>query len=205
MKTFNKKQAGFMAMLRGSVCRQHIESLFLYHASPVLRKAKPAVLITVKSECVNLWRSREKAMCKASGLCLKELKIKDNSSLFLIYDRYEIELAIRNEKSLCILAPFGYELNGSVDEFLNCLSARLASNDFPHEIGLFLGYPPGDVKAYIENEGKNCTCCGYWKVYEDVEAAQQMWAKIDEAQIYAIDVLQNFPSIQIAANLLRAV
>lgn len=205
MKTFNQKQAVFRAMLHSSVCRKHIESLFLYHASPVLRKVKPAVLITIKSECVGLWRSREKAMCRASGLCLKELKIKNKSSLFLIYDRYEIELAIRNEKSLCILEPLGYEPKGSVDEFLNYLSERLATNDFPHEIGLFLGYPPGDVKAYIENGGKNCTCCRYWKVYEDVEAAQQMWAKIDEAQSYAIDVLQNLPPIQIAANLLRAV
>ena len=26
--------------------------------------------------------------------------------------------------------------------------------DFPHEIGLLLGYPLADVKAFIENEGK---------------------------------------------------
>lgn len=205
MKTFTKKQALFMSMLCGSVCRRHIESLFLYHSSPVLRKAKPAVLITVKAECVDLWKTREKAMCKASGLHMTELRSKNGSSLFLIYDLYEIELAIRNERSLGILESFGYKADGCVNEFLEFLSARLNTNEFPHEIGLFLGYPPGDVKAYIENEGKNYACCRYWKVYEDVETAQQMWARIDEAQSYAFDVLQEFPPIHIAANLLKAV
>ena len=46
------------------------------------------------------------------------------------------------------------------------LRMRLASGDgFPHEIGLFLGYPVEDVLGFIENAGQNCKCCGCWKVY----------------------------------------
>lgn len=40
-----------------------------------------------------------------------------------------------------------------------------SSPDFPHEIGLFLGYPFEDVKGFIENAGKNYICTGNWKVY----------------------------------------
>ena len=45
------------------------------------------------------------------------------------------------------------------------LKKRLAEDDFPHEIGVFLGYPLGDVVGFIENRGLNCKCVGCWKVY----------------------------------------
>jgi len=46
------------------------------------------------------------------------------------------------------------------------LQERLrSSSDFPHEIGLFLGYPLEDVRGFIENAGQNCKCTGCWKVY----------------------------------------
>jgi len=152
-----------------------------------------------------MWKNRKKAMCKASGLHLAELRSKNDSSLFLIYDRNELDKAIRNKWSLNIFKRYGYRTSGNIDEFIERLSNRFSSSDFPHEVGLFLGYPPGDVKAYIENEGKNSACCRYWKVYGNVEKAQETWARIDEAQSLAIDILQNFPPIHIAANLLKAV
>ena len=205
MKAIIEKQTAFIITLHGTICRQHIESLFLYHASPVLRKVKPAVLITVKSECAEMWKNRKRAMCKASDLHLSELRSGKDSSLFLIYDRNGLDKAIKNKRSLGFLKEFGYKTDGSVDEFIEHLSYRLSHSDFPHEVGVFLGYPLGDVKAYIENEGKNCACCRYWKAYEDVEKAQETWARIDKAQSDAIDILQNFPPIHIAANLLKAV
>ena len=46
------------------------------------------------------------------------------------------------------------------------LKNRLADcGNFPHEIGVFLGYPLEDVIGFIENAGQNCKCAGYWKVY----------------------------------------
>ena len=30
------------------------------------------------------------------------------------------------------------------------------SGEFPHEVGLFLGYPPEDVRGFIENHAKFC-------------------------------------------------
>ena len=44
-------------------------------------------------------------------------------------------------------------------------------SDFPHEVGLFLGYPVWDVKGFIEHKGQQYKLCGYWKVYDDVPGA----------------------------------
>ena len=61
---------------------------------------------------------------------------------------------------------------------LDVLRRKLAvSSDFPHEIGLFLGYPLGDVIGFIENHGQNCLCSGVWKVYTNPEAAAGAFRK----------------------------
>ena len=55
---------------------------------------------------------------------------------------------------------------------LRQLSARLRSRSgFPHEIGVFLGYPLEDVVGFMENKGKNYTCSGCWKSYGNPEEA----------------------------------
>ena len=48
--------------------------------------------------------------------------------------------------------------------------------EFPHEIGLFLGYPPEDVAGFMTHRGKNCKCVGCWKVYGDEYAARRRFA-----------------------------
>lgn len=54
------------------------------------------------------------------------------------------------------------------------LSQRLRqSEEFPHEIGLFLGYPPEDVRGFIEHHADGSKCTGCWKVYGDETAARR--------------------------------
>lgn len=48
--------------------------------------------------------------------------------------------------------------------------------EFPHEIGLFLGYPLDDVVGFIENRGRNYLACGCWKVYTRPSAAKRRFA-----------------------------
>jgi len=45
--------------------------------------------------------------------------------------------------------------------------------EFPHEIGLFLGYPLCDVTGFIRNKGKHYLSNGFWKVYHDAEQAER--------------------------------
>ena len=51
------------------------------------------------------------------------------------------------------------------------------SQDFPHEIGLFLGYPFEDVQGFIQNRGCNCRLCGYWKVYANECEKKRLFEK----------------------------
>ena len=52
-----------------------------------------------------------------------------------------------------------------------------ADSEFPHEVGLFLSYPPEDVKGFIDNEAANYKYIGLWKVYGDEEGAKRTFAR----------------------------
>ena len=49
--------------------------------------------------------------------------------------------------------------------------------EFPHEIGLFLSYPPEDVRGFIENRAANYKLVGTWKVYGDVDKARETFKR----------------------------
>ena len=60
-----------------------------------------------------------------------------------------------------------------------------SSAEFPHEVGLFLSYPPEDVKGFIENHAANAKCTGVWKVYGDEKKARELFARFKKCtEIY---------------------
>lgn len=85
------------------------------------------------------------------------------------------------EKDLCekdaanMLERLGYDVK-NIDSCVRCLMKKLelinSSKEFPHEIGLFLGYPIEDVKGFIKYKGECSKCTGCWKVYGDVMKAE---------------------------------
>ena len=80
--------------------------------------------------------------------------------------------------SLC-----GYPSDCDVDSYIDFLSKRIrASEEFPHEIGIFLGYPIEDVEGFIENRGENFKICGYWKVYGCPEKAKYIFSNYEKCR-----------------------
>ena len=107
------------------------------------------------------------------GLCLLPLRFTDKSALLYLYRPRDLERDLQDQLAAEILRHAGY-VCGSSEQCLMKLIERLrAYDEFPHEIGVFLGYPLEDVVGFIRNRGRNYTCCGYWKAYGDPEAAQK--------------------------------
>lgn len=75
------------------------------------------------------------------------------------------------------LHRMGYQ-PGTTSSLLEQLSRRFClEQEYPHEIGVFLGYPLEDVLGFMEHRGRNFTCCGLWKCYGDPSAAQARFAR----------------------------
>lgn len=113
------------------------------------------------------------------GLRLIPLQFRETSVLAYLYRPTELERDFDAPACRTLLDKLGYEGLGP-EESITQLRAKLeAGEDFPHEIGLFLGYPPEDVRGFIEEGADRCKCTGCWKVYGDVSSAKQQFARYD--------------------------
>lgn len=77
---------------------------------------------------------------------------------------------------------WGYECSDA-DGAIERLRERLAlQRGFPHEIGMFLGYPVEDVKGFIKHNGRNSKCVGCWKVYCNQCEAERAFARFNKCR-----------------------
>ena len=107
------------------------------------------------------------------GLCMLPLRFDEGSVLIYLFRAGLLRKDLADAESVRILKEAGYR-QPAYPYCLTELGRRLnAKNGFPHEIGLFLGYPPEDVRGFIENRAKGSRLTGYWKVYGDVNAAKK--------------------------------
>lgn len=147
-----------------------IERCIIEHCSPTLAGLKPASLFScsMAAEESLLEEIRELNMKLGKrDIVISVMTKKDGRALIYVYRKSMLKKAIENEETLKFLKDYGYR-NLTFEKAVARLKNRLAESDgFPHEIGVFLGYPLGDVKGFIENEGRNCKCVGCWKVYCD--------------------------------------
>lgn len=158
---------------------QKLEHTLAFHCAPSLSGIKPADLIS--------WQGREEAgegpverytaLLARRGIRLRVLRRQGERLLLLVYRPGRLAAWLAQPQVSAMLAAEGYPVDAGVDAMLAALARRLEGEDFPHEIGLFLGYPPADVEGFRRNGGRNCKLCGYWKVYDQVdEAARQFRA-----------------------------
>ncbi|MEA5058764.1 hypothetical protein SDC9_85324 [bioreactor metagenome] len=150
------------AFRKGIRCLNHREQLeryFLLSAAPVLMGIKPSTLICIQHCCKDVWKEQEKHVSERTGLCVKELYQTKTASGLLIYDESLLHERIRNLSGKELLQRYGYPTESALADLLEHLKGRFGGAQFPHEIGVFLGYPPEDVDAFIRNSGKDYLCC----------------------------------------------
>ena len=148
--------------------------------SPTLAGLKTANLFTCKYDCKKkLWNDirRFNAELTHKGIRMIPLRAENNRALIYIFRPKKLESDINNSASREILNKHGYG-DYKINSCIAKLICRLKQEaDFPHEIGLFLGYPPEDVKGFIEHRGKGCKCVGCWKVYGDEKESIKCFEK----------------------------
>ena len=111
-------------------------------------------------------------------------------ALLYLYRPILLRSDLCTQEARDILLRFGYEVT-SPDECIRRLTDRICECDeFPHEVGLFLGYPPEDVKGFIEFGGQKSKASGYWKVYGDVDRAQRQFERFSKCTVVYLKCLE---------------
>ena len=127
------------------------------------------------------------------GFSFVILRETDERQTLYIYHAEKLGRVLFSDAVKEFLYARGYRYS-SVSEAIENLKERMAG-EFPHEIGLFLGYPEDDVDLFIRNDGKKAVCCLFWKVYCDVEGALKLARKWDKCRKCYIECFRNGFSI----------
>ena len=112
------------------------------------------------------------------GLRLLPLCYRENrTALLYLYRPAELRRDLGEHLAEAILEREGYPARDSERRVAYLAKRFREGGEFPHEVGLFISYPPQDVWGFIENHAVNYKCAGLWKVYGDVELARSLFAK----------------------------
>ncbi len=156
------------------------EEIIVQQCAPTLAGIKTGNLFPYWGSSKEKLQSDIRAFNKkftAKGLCLLPLRFTGNFALLYLFRPADLKRDLGNNTAKCILKQSGYECS-KCEQCLVKLAQRFRENkDFPHEIGLFLSYPPEDVKGFIDNHAKNYKLTGLWKVYGDENLALNLFAK----------------------------
>ena len=154
---------------------RNFEIALAVHCAPTLAALKPASLFRWSGDPQSLAPWTQKLHSR--GLALRTLKrCPDGGCLVYLYRVRQLRRVLSDPDNAAFLRSCGYAPEEEPETMLRRLSERLNGDAFPHEIGVFLGYPLEDVRGFIENAGQNYTCCGCWKAYGDPEAARRKFA-----------------------------
>ena len=154
--------------------------------APVLKGVKISNLITMKP---GGWRKIRAYLKKSRIICIPLYADAEKEVLFLY--RYEqLERHLKNREVREFLRSCGYE-SFEVASVLVRLRRRYRlyagiSKEFPHELGVLLGYQVGDVQGFIDNRGENSLTSRYWKVYQNPKEAEKIFDLYDRVKEQAL-------------------
>ena len=134
-----------------------LERALIDHGSPTLANMKVGSLFT--SSCADAagFRAefrRVQAALESRGVSLTILRVQQERALVYVYRQEALAALLAQADVQAFLRAMGYG-DTSPDGALAFLRQRLAESPcFPHEIGVFLGYPLSDVIAFMRDGGQ---------------------------------------------------
>lgn len=156
------------------------EDLFVRHCAPTLAGLKTGNLFTCRFDSKNEMNDSVRNVnrrLKDKGLRFIPMRYNGKTALLYLYRPEKLKADFTHAGAKNLLTDFGYSPD-CPEKCISCLRRKLiGGGDFPHEIGLFLGYPPEDVRGFIEQGSDKCKCAGCWKVYGDEESALKLFEK----------------------------
>lgn len=120
---------------------------------------------------------RMNARLVPKGLCLMPLRYDGERALLYLFRPAGLRRDLADPLAAELLRRHGYAC-GSCGRCVARLCHRMREDaGFPHEVGLFLSYPPEDVRGFMDNRAENFKCAGLWKVYGDEALARALFRK----------------------------
>lgn len=151
--------------------------LIVQYCSPTLAGLKVGSLFSYffkdQAELDSLVKARNDAL-NHKGIYFTVLLTRKGRALIYVYRKNQLEKLLQNPEIQAFLRSKGYN-SFQWDDCRALLTAHLMTEEFPHEIGIFLGYPLADIQGFIAHKGANYKLLGCWKVYTNEQQAQRLF------------------------------
>ena len=161
--------------------RKGFEQLLGFHAAPLFAGIKSACLLSFRRsafEDFDALLAEYETCFHCKGIEVFRVAEGEEYVLLLFYRPAILWRRLQEPEVQAVLAQYGYGRQDSLWGYLDHLQARMRlRKSFPHEIGLFLDYPVGDVVSFITHKGRDFCYSGYWKVYVNEEETRALFAR----------------------------
>ena len=156
------------------------DEIIVQQCSPTLAGLKTGNMFTCPFEnememTINIRKWNDLQVKK--GLRVLPLRFHDGNALIYVFRPSSLTKDLKDCMAYRLLQERGYTADIPDRCVIELIKKFGECEEFPHEIGLFLGYPPEDVNGFIENKADGYKCVGFWKVYGDVKKARKLFAK----------------------------
>lgn len=159
-----------------------VETKLAMQCAPLLSGLKVSNLLNTDKASV----AYVKRLFKNSPISTHIIYESENKVTFLLYQKQKLEAYLHQKEVLHFMYKLGYSsvsLPFVLEEFTTRYhSYKKGNGEFPHEMGLLLGYPADDVNGFIKNNGKNYLHTGYWKVYSNPKETISLFNRYKQAQ-----------------------
>ena len=159
-----------------------VELQLALQCAPLIAGLKPSNLFNIP--CEGVCQVRE--LIRDTGISIYVLFSTGRKAAVLLYRRKSLEEYMKQEQVKRMLHKLGYQ-DTSLEAVLPVFRIRYRRymqerRDFPHEMGLLLGYPVEDVRGFIEHQGRDYLCTGYWKVYSNQSECKRIFRGYSQAR-----------------------
>lgn len=168
---------------------EKLENQLVLQCAPLIAGLRMSNLLVIR-KC-NLQRLHHLLEGSCIRLCV--FYVEDDKLTILLYHFNLLASYMTTRKAKDLLRMEGYD-EFDIETILLIFMRRYCDyrkgeRQFPHELGLLLGYPLEDVEGYIRNDGRNFLYIGYWKVYANVPAKRKIFRMFEVATEMLMEML----------------
>ncbi|WP_018247542.1 DUF3793 family protein [Orenia marismortui] len=189
------------ANLKNSVvCNKNYLKSLLEYIGATIMGVKPSelrnVMICNCGDC-EYWKYCKKTILSYEEIGILELKSLNNKrrKKVIFYHQSSLNDYLQQKNNLKFLQGLGYPKEYNLELYLKHLKRRLESDKFPHEIGIFFGYPLKDVLAFMGYLDLEPSGYGEWKFYGNDRISKLQQKRFDQARKKFKDQLTELDNI----------
>ncbi|MGL5314104.1 MAG: DUF3793 family protein [Peptostreptococcaceae bacterium] len=147
---------------------------------PVILGSKPSEILNISTKDGlrdNKIEEIENFFSNCMKISYKIINTYDGGTRILFINEESLANLLSNKKCINFLKFIGYPTEYNLDDYTNVLIEKLHSSEFPHEIGIFLGYPLKDVVGFMGYGNYKFYKTKNWRVYGDPSISEKVYNK----------------------------